>query len=280
MTTDARVEALEAVMRPAGTCYISAKAFIAAFDVLIRTHDAAQAAAAEDTTERVSADIKRGARLTDHRISLDEVPPLAAQRAPEPRVTTYAAGPALDMEGIRELLQAASRGADSDCSDVFRTVSVDLTWLSFYNHRISLAIIELFATQKREIATPLTESALREILAALQPFAKFADALADDAPDNTALGLLCGGLVFGPGGCATVGDLRCARDTLRRVADLAASRVSGECERYRTALEEIVSAHLGDCPASMDEVDFARGHNSRIRRIARDALMERTDDAR
>jgi hypothetical protein len=52
-----------------------------------------------------------------------------------------------------------------------------------------------------------------------------------------------------------------------------------EIERYRAALEEIAGAHLGDCPASMDEVDFARAHSSRIRRIARDALMEKNNDA-
>lgn len=48
---------------------------------------------------------------------------------------------------------------------------------------------------------------------------------------------------------------------------------SDEVSRLREALEQIAALHLGDCPASMDEVDFARAHSNRVRRIARDALL-------
>lgn len=47
-----------------------------------------------------------------------------------------------------------------------------------------------------------------------------------------------------------------------------------EIELLREALDEIVASNLGDCPASMDERDFARGHNHRVRMIARDALKK------
>lgn len=53
-------------------------------------------------------------------------------------------------------------------------------------------------------------------------------------------------------------------------------RACNNHESMVAALEEIVSMHLGDCPASMDEVDFARAHCNRIRRIAHKALSEAT----
>lgn len=40
------------------------------------------------------------------------------------------------------------------------------------------------------------------------------------------------------------------------------------------ALENIYGMHLGDCPASMDEADFARAHVHRIRMTARSAIAK------
>jgi hypothetical protein len=58
-----------------------------------------------------------------------------------------------------------------------------------------------------EIAT------LRE---ALEPFAKFADVLNEQMPDDLSLGFYCdGGMNFGPG-CARLSDLRSARAALAR----------------------------------------------------------------
>jgi hypothetical protein len=55
--------------------------------------------------------------------------------------------------------------------------------------------------------------AMRE---ALKPFAAFADALAEEVPDDIALGIFAGGAMrFGPsGGSADVGSLRKARASL------------------------------------------------------------------
>lgn len=66
-------------------------------------------------------------------------------------------------------------------------------------------------------------------------------------------------------------------DELLRQAEVSRAVNKGlgfKCGALRRALEEIAASHLGDCPAAMDEVDFARAHNSRVRRIARDALKE------
>jgi len=69
------------------------------------------------------------------------------------------------------------------------------------------------------------EAALRvtgadELAEALETFAAFADALSEDAPDNIALGLICGGSThIGPGAC-TIGGLRKARAALARYKEL------------------------------------------------------------
>lgn len=50
---------------------------------------------------------------------------------------------------------------------------------------------------------------------ALEPFARFADALNEAMPDEIALGFFCGGgMNFGPSGGACIGDLRRARAAL------------------------------------------------------------------
>ena len=38
------------------------------------------------------------------------------------------------------------------------------------------------------------------------------------------------------------------------------------------ALQRIVDFHIGDCPAAVEEIDFAKNINLEIRRIARAAL--------
>lgn len=64
------------------------------------------------------------------------------------------------------------------------------------------------------------------------------------------------------------------KDEMAAVTD----RLLADLERFRGALEEIVALHLGDCPASMDEADFARAHSYRVRKIARDALAGGVND--
>lgn len=65
----------------------------------------------------------------------------------------------------------------------------------------------------------LAEVALAEARTALEPFAKFADALNEAVPDDIALGIFADGAMrFGPSGDANLGSLRRARATLNTLA--------------------------------------------------------------
>ncbi|MBV8664650.1 MAG: hypothetical protein JO107_16295 [Hyphomicrobiales bacterium] len=62
-----------------------------------------------------------------------------------------------------------------------------------------------------EIAT--LRAALKDAEAALEPWAKFADALNEQVPGDIAIGIFCDGAMrFGPSGAQDVNDLRRARD--------------------------------------------------------------------
>jgi hypothetical protein len=49
-------------------------------------------------------------------------------------------------------------------------------------------------------------------------------------------------------------------------------RLKAECERLRVGLTLIQDSHLGDCPATWDELNHAKGHIMRLRCTARAAL--------
>lgn len=46
----------------------------------------------------------------------------------------------------------------------------------------------------------------------------------------------------------------------------------------RAILNQIAGAHLGDCPASMEEVTFARAHIQTLRKLANDFLVGKPKD--
>lgn len=101
-----------------------------------------------------------------------------------------------------------------------------------------------FTDVQRTEATP---DALK-MYNALKPFVAFADALAEDVPDTTALALYVNGCVmFGPSGGANVGALRRARDASASlsVVDVKHEQLQRDydalkklCERAETAAAE------------------------------------------
>ncbi|HXJ94168.1 MAG TPA: hypothetical protein VMT20_15070 [Terriglobia bacterium] len=87
------------------------------------------------------------------------------------------------------------------------------------------SVVTEFNNDQHENWGNVMDTALRvtgadELAEALETFAAFADALSEDAPDNIALGLICGGSThIGPGAC-TIGGLRKARAALARYKEL------------------------------------------------------------
>ena len=73
---------------------------------------------------------------------------------------------------------------------------------------------------------------------------------------------------------ARVQDLELIAKTLNSLSVERALRI----EALEDALQRIVDFHIGDCPAAVEEIDFAKNINREIRKIAHTAL-ERTGQA-
>lgn len=84
---------------------------------------------------------------------------------------------------------------------------------------------------------------------------------------------VCGVAQCGPRGCPMEG--RGLDDKRHRPEGckfpLPPRPPSREAE-LREALRDISECHLGDCPVTMEELEFAKSHIFRLRKMARDAL--------
>lgn len=65
----------------------------------------------------------------------------------------------------------------------------------------------------------------------------------------------------------------------RSLADADCGQIARDFLALREALREISECHLGDCPVTMEEIEFAKSHIYRLRKMARDALQATPDSA-
>jgi len=143
--------------------------------------------------------------------------PWIIEQADEPATEEASEGAGVDIAGLRERpkvhhLGAALQGIADEHADVLTPRQIEALYQ---------AASRVWEGDPDPAAPDPRDALIAEMREALEPFAKFADALNEQMPDEISLGFFCnGGMQFGPG-CGTIGDLRRARDayTLTRAKE-------------------------------------------------------------